>query len=193
MKSEVAVAPSPTTTSRENRTFSAPALPTLKVSRRSEWAFASASVVVLCLASYSITKEYRNTRLYWEARLSTMADDRVKVVGQFLTTLQNEASILGSSPWVQELFSVQRNSDGDSRLHTESVLRMEEFLRRCVSVYHYPGVYVLDAAGRVLIQATDPREGKALRSEILATPPPYQLSLKMLLVPRSLCLPTVSH
>jgi hypothetical protein len=27
--------------------------------------------VVLCLASYSITKEYRNTHLYWEARLST--------------------------------------------------------------------------------------------------------------------------
>src|SRR5262249_14363984 len=122
MKSEVAVAPAPTTTSPENL-FSAPALPTLKVSRRSEWAFASASVVVLCLAAYSITKEYRNTHLYWEARLSTMADDRVKVVDQFATTLQNEASILGSSPWVQELFSVQRNSDGDSRLQTESVLR----------------------------------------------------------------------
>src|SRR5215467_151677 len=126
MKSEVAVAPSPTTTSRENRTFSAPALPTLKVSRRSEWAFASASVVVLCLASYSITKEYRNTRLYWEARLSTMIDDRVKVVGQFLTTLQNYGSILGSFPWVQELFSVHRNSNGASRSQTELERHIEE-------------------------------------------------------------------
>ena len=172
MKPEgVAVAPAPTTTSHEDRIFSTPALSTLKVSRRSEWAFLSASVVVLCLASYSITKEYRNTHLYWEARLSTMADDRVKVIGQFLTAFQNYGSILGSFPWVQELFSVHRNSNGVSRSQTELERRIEEFLRRCVSVYHYPGVYVLDAAGRVLIRATDPRAGEALRSKILSTPP----------------------
>jgi hypothetical protein len=77
---------------------------------------------------------------------------------------------LGSFPWVQELFSV-RNSGGASRSQTALTRRIEEFLPRCVSEYHYPGVYVLDTAGRVLIQATAPREGEALRSEILSTPP----------------------
>ena len=165
----VAVAPAPTSTSHQDRIFSATALPTLKVSRGYEWTLVSASVVVLCLASYSITKEYRNTRLYWEARLSTMADDRVKVIGQFLTTFQNDGSILGSFPWLQELFSF-RNSDGVSRRQTELTRRRGDFLRRCISVYHYSGIYILDAAGRVLIQATDPREGEALRSKILSTP-----------------------
>jgi hypothetical protein len=86
-----------------------------------------------------------------------------------LTTFQNDGSILGSFPWVQELLSV-RNS-GASRSQTALTRRIEGFLRRCVSEYHYPGVYVLDTAGSILIQATDPRVGEALRSEILSTPP----------------------
>lgn len=104
--------------------------------------------IIAALTGYHLGREYRNTRRYWEARLSVLADDRVWLVTKYLDDRREDAQLLAALPTFRTWLSlIAKNAQPTVPPSHHS---FTDFLAAFNSVHHYPGVYILDPAGNIL-------------------------------------------
>ena len=123
-----------------------------------ELAFLLFAILVVILASYSIWQDYRETRHYWLDRMSSVADDRARMISNWLVERRADAEIAAANPSVLSLLSGRAwtKSTGHEK---ESIAHLLPFLNQLAFVaYNYKGVYVVDPAGMPLAWSSEAPE-----------------------------------
>jgi PAS domain S-box-containing protein len=103
-------------------------------------AFLVGAALVLGFWWYHIANERRVAMDHWHARLSTFADDRARLVSDWIQSRKADAEVLAGSPAVRALLS----GEGDRGVTAQ--------LDRVVAAYGYLGIAVVSPAGQVVAQ-----------------------------------------
>src|SRR5262249_37242450 len=118
------------------------------VARRSErfpWLsvliFLVGTALVVGLMWHHIQGQRTSIRAHWQSEISEIANDRARLVGNWLDARRADAEVLAGAPSVRALLSNQQRS-GD-----ESLVRL---LDRVVAAYGYAGIAVFDKDGRAV-------------------------------------------
>ncbi|MFB3923625.1 MAG: PAS domain S-box protein [Terriglobia bacterium] len=104
-------------------------------------------VTAVAVELLSLRSRYRATLAHWEARQSSIADDRARMVSDWLKERQADTEALASR--VSVVVALRARPGGPpttSKLTRELTLSLDGFAH----AYEYPGVYVLDLQGRVV-------------------------------------------
>ena len=111
------------------------------------WPYLLAFLLGLLLVSgfmwYHIANERRIAREQWKARISTIADDRTRLVSGWIKARRADAEVLSASPAVRALLMGAGGSPDGVTVALDHVTR----------AYGYSAALVLDARGRVVAQS----------------------------------------
>jgi PAS domain S-box-containing protein len=101
-------------------------------------AFLVGAALVLGFMWYHIANERRVAMDHWHARLSTFADDRARLVSDWLQSRKADAEVLAGFPAIRALLS----GEGDRGVTAQ--------LDRVVAAYGYLGIAVVSPTGQVV-------------------------------------------
>ncbi|MBZ5516928.1 MAG: PAS domain S-box protein, partial [Acidobacteriia bacterium] len=121
--------------------------------------FLLACLVVGGFTSYHIARNYRSEVASWEARQTSLAEDRAWAISIYLHERQADAEVLAALPSVQDL--VSRAAEGGRkgpRLQPEAQRGLNALIDRFTSVYGYSAIYILGPDGEIYFQATGSAE-----------------------------------
>jgi len=116
-------------------------------------AFAAGALTVGVFLRYQMASSYREEMAYWQARESSLADDRAWMVSAWLKERQADAQLFATRPSIRGASRTHYDSDG---LSTQSAApaSLTTVLDDTASLYGYVGVYVLDRDARVVAQSS---------------------------------------
>ncbi len=133
----------------------APRITTQLASARAErrdliaWAYVGAFLFGTALIAgfmyYHISTERRLAVNHWRARAATLADDRARLVSDWLAARRADADVLATSPAIRGLLS---GGGGESRAGVLSQLD------RVARAYGYASIAVYDAQGRLTVSSS---------------------------------------
>ncbi|HET7876843.1 MAG TPA: ATP-binding protein [Methylomirabilota bacterium] len=103
--------------------------------------------VALGYVYYSIESERRVAIDQWRARLSILADDRARLIGNWLNARRADGEVVASFPSVRALLSTGRSDEG-----------LTPYLNRVAQAYGYSSIVVYDAQGRWVARSTGAAE-----------------------------------
>ena len=143
--------------------FPAPASPTQKVMGlgrirdREAWAYtlalALAVVMTASLLHFHIGRLYQEATAQWEARQSSVAEDRAQRVSDWLMERQADAELFSNRPAVRaglQAYHVKGQLPGSpAGGRAELTAALDEM----ASVYYYNGVYLLDSDAHLVAQS----------------------------------------
>ncbi|HET8578019.1 MAG TPA: ATP-binding protein [Methylomirabilota bacterium] len=101
-------------------------------------AFLVGTALVLVAIWYHIDNQRRETVANWKGRVSTIADDRSRLVANWLNARRADAEVLAGFPSVRALLSGPSRGD-------DSVIQV---LNRVASAYGYTAITIYDGQGR---------------------------------------------
>jgi PAS domain-containing protein len=107
-------------------------------------AFLVGTALVLGFMWYHIESERRVVMDHWHARLSTFADDRARLVSDWLQSRKADAEVLAGSTSIQGLLAGEGDRGVTARLD------------RVVAAYGYLGIAVVNPSGQVVARTRDP-------------------------------------
>ena len=120
------------------------------------WAYVGAFLLGTALIAgfmyYHISTERRLAVTHWRARAATLADDRARLVSDWLNARRADAEVLASSPAVRALLT---GSGGDQR---GAILPQ---IDRVAQAYGYSAIAIYDAQGRLATRSTGSGEWTA--------------------------------
>ena len=122
-------------------------------------AFLVGTALVLVAFWYHIDNQRRDTIANWKARVSTIADDRARLVANWLNARRADAEVLASFPSVRALLAGPGRSD-------DSVVQI---LNRVASAYGYTVVTVYDTQGRSVARSNGAADLAAENPELVST------------------------
>jgi PAS domain S-box-containing protein len=93
---------------------------------------------------YHIATERQVSVAHWRARAATLADDRARLVSDWIEARRADAEVLAASPPIRTLL-INRGADSDTRA------ALVGQLDRVVKAYGYAAITLLDAQGRFLL------------------------------------------
>ena len=122
--------------------------------------------MVVVITTLTLRREYRKQLVYWQERLSRIADANQRLLNNWVTERSDDAQLLAAFPFVE----IAARSEPDShpippplwqqRLHNE--------LNSVAQTYSYAGVYVLNRSGQVLAQSdASPPQSTRVVKEII--------------------------
>jgi PAS domain S-box-containing protein len=107
-------------------------------------AFLVGAALVLGFMWYHIASERRVVMDHWRARLSTFADDRARLISDWLRSRKADAEVLAGSSSIRDLLTGRGDRGVTARLD------------RVVAAYGYLGIAVVDPSGQVVARTSDP-------------------------------------
>jgi len=107
-------------------------------------AFLVGAALVLGFMWYHIESERRVVMDHWRVRLSTFADDRARLVSDWLQSRKADAEVLAGSTSIRGLLAGQGDRGVTARLD------------RVVAAYGYLGIAVVNPSGQVVARTRDP-------------------------------------
>ena len=125
--------------------------------RQYDLAFLLFAILVVILASYSIWQDYRETRHFWLDRMSSVADDRARMISNWLVERRADAGVVAANPSVLTLLSGRAwtRSTGHEK---EIIALLLPYLDQLAVAYNYKGIYVVDPAGTPLAWSSEAPE-----------------------------------
>jgi PAS domain S-box-containing protein len=121
-------------------------------------AFLAGTALVVVAMWYHIESERRSILAHWRARVSTIADDRARLVENWLNARRADAEVLAASPIVRALLGSQ--GDGGDAL--------VRYLNQVTAAYGYASVWVFNGHGRLLARSSPGVEPRLESSEAAA-------------------------
>jgi PAS domain S-box-containing protein len=125
---------------------------------RSTWrpilAFIAGVVVVAGLLAYLMVSQHRRVLRTWEGRQNRVADDRSRMVSNWLMERNADAGLTSRSPLVSALLSRITGQKTVRQLLEDERRSSIALLDEAKGSYGYSGVYILDREGRLVSQAT---------------------------------------
>ncbi len=106
-------------------------------------AFLLGTVLVLGWTWYHIESERRSILAHWQARISAVADDRERLVENWIEARRADAEVLAASPGVLAALGVPKRGDGDLPQHLDLI----------AAAYGYASISVFDSQGRVIARS----------------------------------------
>jgi hypothetical protein len=100
--------------------------------------FLAGTALVVLSMWYHIESQRQSIRAHWQAQVSAIANDRARIVGNWLGARRADAEVLAASPTVRSLLASQGRSD-------EALV---QHLNRVVAAYGYASVSIFDAHAR---------------------------------------------
>src|SRR5713226_166981 len=122
-------------------------------------AFLFGTALVLVAFWYHIENQRLDAVASWKARVSTIADDRARLVANWLNSRRADAEVLASFPSVRALLAGPGRSD-------DSVVQI---LNRVAAAYGYAAVTVYDAHGRPVARSNGTADLGPENPELLST------------------------
>jgi PAS domain S-box-containing protein len=122
-------------------------------------AFLLGTALVLVAFWYHINNQRQDTVANWKARVSTIADDRARLVANWLNARRADAEVLASFPSVRGLLAGSGRGD-DS---------VSPILNRVASAYGYAAITVYDAQARPLARSNAPADLGAENPDLIST------------------------
>jgi PAS domain S-box-containing protein len=122
-------------------------------------AFLVGTALVLVAIWYHIDNQRRETVANWRARVSTIADDRTRLVANWLNARRADAEVLAAFPSVRALLAGPGKGD-------DSVVQV---LNRVASAYGYTAITVYDSQGRWLARSNGAADLAPENAELIAT------------------------
>jgi PAS domain S-box-containing protein len=95
---------------------------------------------------YHIATERKATVSHWRSRAATLADDRARLVSDWLEARRADAEVLAASPAIRAVLT----GAGDAELRPGLVAQLD----RVVKAYGYAAITVFDSQGRPLIRSS---------------------------------------
>jgi len=120
--------------------------------------FAAGLVMVTAFAAYHIAREYRNEKASWNARVTSVADDRTWIVANWLREQKADAEVLSHYPSTVALLSGRLAGGEAPRVRAEVAAHLVPLLDRACAAYGYLGVYLLDPEGEVVVRSSHAEE-----------------------------------
>ncbi|HKZ05591.1 MAG TPA: ATP-binding protein [Methylomirabilota bacterium] len=105
--------------------------------------FLVGAALVLGFWWYHVANERRVVLDHWRARLSTFADDRARLISDWVQSRKADAEVLAGSPTVRALLA----GEGDRGVTAQ--------LERVVAAYGYLGIAVVNPSGAVVARTRD--------------------------------------
>jgi PAS domain S-box-containing protein len=143
--------------------FPAPASPTQKVMGlgrirdREAWAYtlalALAVVMTASLLHFHIGRLYQEATAQWEARQSSVAEDRAQRVSDWLTERQSDAELFSNRPAVRAGLQAYHDAGQLPGPPAGGRAELTAALDEMASVYYYNGVYLLDSDAHLVAQS----------------------------------------
>jgi PAS domain S-box-containing protein len=122
-------------------------------------AFLVGTALVLVAFWYHIDNQRRDTVANWKARVSTIADDRARLVANWLNARRADAEVLASFPSVRGLLAGAGRSD-------DSVVQI---LNRVASAYGYVAITIYDVQGRPVARTSGTADPGAESPDLIST------------------------
>jgi len=110
--------------------------------------FLAGVAIVVTAMWYQIDAQRQSIRARWQAQVETVANDRARLVGDWLTARRADAEVLAGSPTVRALLSSQSRAEEELVGH----------LNRVVAAYGYASISIFDARGRVVAWSSGPAQ-----------------------------------
>jgi PAS domain S-box-containing protein len=107
-------------------------------------AFLVGAALVLGFWWYHVASERRVVLDHWRARLSTFADDRARLLSDWLQSRKADAEVLAGSPAIRALLA----GEGDRGVTAQ--------LDRVLAAYGYLGIAVVNPSGTVVARSREP-------------------------------------
>jgi two-component system sensor histidine kinase/response regulator len=127
--------------------------------------FVAFAILVAGLLAYLVTAQFRQEMATWSERQGSIADDRARMVSNWLLERKGDAEVNATSPLVLMLLSGS-GQHASRRLPPKTVLSPLPGLDQTKESYRYSGVYVLDRSGGLVNQA----EGSVPLSPLVEAP-----------------------
>lgn len=121
------------------------------------WSLAATLLVVGGFLAVLLRMQHQEALDQWAERQSSIADDRVRLVGNWLHERSLDAQANAAAP---EVTALLLKMDGPKQAHSprqDDVLAHLALLNQAKESYGYDGIYVLNAGGRVVTQAVGSR------------------------------------
>ncbi|HEV3329895.1 MAG TPA: cache domain-containing protein [Bryobacteraceae bacterium] len=112
-------------------------------------AFVSTGVIIVAGLALLAVSQYRATLAEWEQRLSSIADERTRLVSSWLQERRGDAEANSFAPEVTQYLLRMTAKN----IHEEPMLDHLALLSQTKEFYGYTGIYVLDRDGHVVSQA----------------------------------------
>jgi PAS domain S-box-containing protein len=106
--------------------------------------FLAGTALVVIAMWYHIQGQRASIRTHWQAQVSEIANDRARLVANWLDARRADAELLAAYPAVRALLSSQSRGD-------EAVVR---HLDRMLAAYGYASISIFDANGRVVARSS---------------------------------------
>ncbi len=116
-------------------------------------AFTAAIALVTGLLAYLMTTQYHRSLETWKERQGSTADDRSRMVENWLLERKGDAEVNAVSPLITTLLFRANESRVHRQRSADNVLSPTPALDQTKNSYHYLGIYVLDRDGRPVCQA----------------------------------------
>src|SRR5208337_761477 len=127
---------------------------------RGREAFAYILVLALAVVTLGVFLRWQIAHLHeqemtsWQARVSSLADDRAHSVSDWLTERQADAQVFATHPSVRAALRAHYDAGQLSKFPPGSLPELMALLDTMAKSYSYAGVYILDRDGQVVMQSS---------------------------------------
>jgi PAS domain S-box-containing protein len=151
--------PAPEAKTRPSEPAGVTAASASATARPALWSYLSAfglgGVLITGSAVLHIRSEYRNVMGQWQARQSSVADDRTQMVSEWLRERQFDARDVAAETALLRILSPGPER---GRMLAPLTQKLDRNLECFAHAHGYLGVYVLDPQGRVVVHSTNAPE-----------------------------------
>ncbi len=120
--------------------------------------FVLAAALLAAFVGFHLSRQYRVVWAQWEARQTSLADDRSRMVSAWLKERQSDAEALATRAQVIAALAPKRGAASPAAMSSTSADALGPSLDRFAHPFGYSAIYVLNPQGRVVAQSTQAGE-----------------------------------
>ena len=116
-------------------------------------AFFAGTVLIGALTAFHILEKEKAALAYWRDQESTIADNRARLISNWLGERRADAELLSSYPSVQQLLRPAAKSGSSGVSRTGAFELLSAFMDQFALTHGYAGIYLISPEGRVVARS----------------------------------------